>query len=226
MNRRTVALPLGAHVLTITATVGSGGEQVAELVAERLRLPVLDAVIVQRVAARLDLSIEEAIALDGHAPSRLLAALACSGLLGPSQEGLEAMTYVQARAMFQIEVERVVRCAAADGGVIVRRAAALVLSDHALALHVRLDASLAARIDNLMAVRGLDVAAAERALGRSDRDAATYARRVHRATIDDPRHYDVVLDPLALGVAHCAEAITDAAHRRWSLVAAPIVAPI
>jgi len=69
------------------------------------------------VANALEMRFDEALALDGRMPSPILTALACTGLIGPSQEGYEALQEVHALHRLQIEFARVIRDMAADGGV-------------------------------------------------------------------------------------------------------------
>ena len=210
------AAPLGAQVVTVASGVGCRGDDVAALVAAHLGLPLLDSIVVRRAAVALEMPVDEAMASDGLMPSPILTALACTGLLGPSQEGYEAMQHMHALARIQVEMARAIRDAAADGGVLVGRAGAMVLADHALALHVRLDTPPEARVTELVARRGVDANDAASIIRRSDRAAARYVRRAHRASIDDPAHYDLVLDPSALGCEHVAKVVVAEARRRWA----------
>lgn len=216
MVSRTPVAPLGAQVVTVASGVGCRGDDVAALVAAQLGLPLLDSIVVRRAAAALEMPVDEAMALDGLMPSPILTALACTGLLGPSQEGYEAMQHVHALARLQVEMARAIRDVAADGGVLVGRAGAMVLADYALALHVRLDTAPEARVTELVERRGVDANEAVSIIRRSDRAAARYARRAHRASIDDPAHYDLVLDPSTLGCEHVANVVVAEARRRWA----------
>jgi cytidylate kinase len=216
MALRIVAAQLGAQVITIASGVGCNGDQVAALVAARLRLPVLDTIVVRRAAIALDMRVEDAMALDGLVPSPIVTALACTGLLGPSEEGHDAFREVHAIARLQVEIAQAIRDAAADGGVVVGRAGAMVLADHALALHVRLDAPFYARVRRLVAEHGVDAGRAASLIRRTDRAEARYVRRAHRVAIDDPRLYDLILDPSTQSCERVANSIVTAAQRRWA----------
>jgi cytidylate kinase len=216
MARQTLGAPFGAQVVTVASGVGCCGDDVAALVAAQLGLPLLDSIVVRRAAAALDMPVDEAMALDGLMPSPILTLLACTGLLGPSQEGYEAMQHVHVLARLQVEMARAIRDVAADGGVLVGRAGAMVLADHALALHIRLDTPPEARVCDLVERRGVDANEVASIIRRSDRAAARYVRRAHRANINDDAHYDLVLDPSTLGCEHVANVIVTEARCRWA----------
>lgn len=133
-------------LVTISAPYGAGGGVIAPEVAERLGVPFLDRAIAGEVANRLDMSVAEVLEREdtvgtSHGIGKLLAGMASLGAIvgaaspDPGAEGEEAD-----EETFQREAERAVRELTETGdGVILGRAAALMLADRAGALHVRLD---------------------------------------------------------------------------------------
>jgi cytidylate kinase len=122
-------------------------------------------------------------------------------------------TAVDERA-YKDEAERVIRALAEQGGVILGRAAALVLADHPTALHVRLDASAGARARQAMRLSGLDERDARREQRDADRARDAYVKHFYGADPADPRHYHLVLDSTALDLETCARLVAAAARAR------------
>src|SRR5690242_10425429 len=124
-------------LVTISAPYGAGGSEIGPRLAERLGVPFLDRAIPTAVADRLAVPIEEALERDENASgllARLLAGFAPAaqavGGAPPPVEAIDDRDYLEA-------TEHVIRERAASGeGVILGRAAAIVLRDEPRALHV------------------------------------------------------------------------------------------
>lgn len=103
------------------------------------------------------------------------------------------------------------RQAATGRGVVLGRAAVIVLHDRPEVKRVRLDGPRERRIEQAMKLGQLDRPSAEAALARADRTHAEYTRQVYRADISDPSLYHVVLDSTALEPDACVDIIARAA---------------
>lgn len=238
------------YVVTISATYGAGGSAVGSSVAERLNVPFLDRAIPSEVAREIGCRFEDVLEHDDRAPTgfdRLLASAARlpSATLGSVDPMFIGATDSQGRLLFDEEfvehTERVIAKLASMGGVILGRAAAIVLADHEDALHVRLDGPRERRITQAATMRAaardevLDTAAdtpegsvtadpddpdaawrppTMRELDDNDRARAAYVRRFYRVNPDDPHHYHAVLDPTVLGLTTCADLIERLARER------------
>ncbi|GAA2163442.1 hypothetical protein GCM10009727_79840 [Actinomadura napierensis] len=130
--------------MTISAAFGARGDLVGPAVADRLALPFLDRAIPVQVAGEIGCTLEEALAHDGRAESGIGRILAGAARL--PNVALGAMdVYLPEQAILRPEefvehTERFIhRTAEHGGGVLLGRAAAIVLADHPGALHVRLD---------------------------------------------------------------------------------------
>jgi cytidylate kinase len=106
--------------------------------------------------------------------------------------------------------------AATGHGVILGRAAAIVLRGRPDVLRARLDGPPARRAAQAARVRGIELAEAERRVERIDRGQAEYTKRFYDADIHDPSLYDVVLDSTAIGLDTCVELLVIAARSRPS----------
>jgi cytidylate kinase len=202
-------------LVTLSALYGAGGSQVGPAVAERLRVPFVDRAIPTAVAERLAVPLRDAIEHDEAVGGWLLRALLSFGQAGPVLAGATPVPgQLLTEDAFRQATEQVLRERAADGGVILGRAAAIVLAGEPDALHVRLVGPVAARIEQGMRVEGVDRATAERHLEESDRARGSYVSHFYRADPADPSHYHLVIDSTAIPLDACAELIAAAARAR------------
>lgn len=204
-------------VVTLSATYGTGGSQIGPAVADALGVPFVDRAIPGTVAEQIGCSLEEALAHDGraeHGIGRVLAGAA--RLPNVAMGGMDA--YLPERALvpeeeFVAHTERVIReIAERGGGVILGRAAAVVLADHPGALHVRLDAPAGRRLALARRELGVDEREAQRVLEDNDRARTAYVRHFYRTDPADPRLYHVVLDSTRLPARTCVDLIAVAAR--------------
>jgi cytidylate kinase-like protein len=201
-------------VTTLSASYGAGGSHIGPRLAERLGLPFLDRVIPTSVAERLAVPLADALAHDDAVRSvleRLLlrfapAAQTFAGAL-PANELVDERSYLRC-------TEDIIRERAREGGVILGRAAAVVLGDDPHALHVRLDAPPERRIVQAMKFRGVDRDTAERELRETDRAREAYVQQFYGVDARDPALYHLVLDSTVLGIDTCLDLVVRAAGSR------------
>jgi Cytidylate kinase-like family len=198
--------------VTISASFGAGGSRVAPAVAERLGVEVLDRAIPARVAERLAVPLDDALAHD-EALGDAIGRLASSFALLPELAGALVQAGVLAGEDYRRETERIIVEHAASGEVVLGRAGALVLRDHPDALHVRLDGPPERRIAQAMGLGGLEKADAERMRRESDRAREAYVRHFYGADARDPALYHLVIDSTAIPLEIVAELIAIAATR-------------
>ena len=164
-----------APVVTLSASFGAGGSVVGPQVAEQLGLPFLDRAIPVAVAEALAVPMADVIAHDERRTSgfgRLFANLARAAALPDTEFGTVPTTTRaslgdQPEQAFRDQTERILhQVADTDGGVILGRAAAIVLRDATRRLHVRLDGPLDARVQRAVGLEGIDEDAGAQARGR------------------------------------------------------------
>jgi cytidylate kinase len=206
-------------LVTLSASYGAGGSRVAPELAQRLEVPLLDRVISVAVAERLAVSVDEGLAAEesiGSVLHRLTFGVAAAGVIwgGPANTVID-------EAAYRSETERVIwELAVAGSGVILGRAAAIVLRNDPRALHVRLDGPAARRIAQAMAAEGIDPQTAERRLAKTDRAREAYVGRLYRADPRDSGLYHLVIDSTVIPLEACVELIVDAARARTAASAA------
>jgi cytidylate kinase len=212
-----------APIVTLSASFGSGGSIIGPQVAERLDLPFHDRAIPVAVAEALAVPMTDVIAHDerrGSGVGRWFASLARAAaapdtVFTSPQMAANTALGDQPEEAFREETERVLRqIAATDGGVILGRAAGMVLRNHPHALHVRLDGPLEARVQRAMRFEGIDEARARKLLIETDRAREAYVKHFYKCDARDATQYHVVLDSTALELDLCVDLIVAAARPR------------
>jgi hypothetical protein len=205
------------HVVTISASYGAGGAFVGPAVAEKLGVPFLDRAIPVAVANDLRIPLEDALSREEQVQSwltRMLVAAApysAPWMIGtePPPGALLPDEHIHACT------ERAIRAAIREhGGVILGRAAAIVLRGHATALHVRLDGDPERRVRQAMSLLGVSEREARDAMARNDSARTAYVRHYYRTDPASPEHYHLVLDSTRIPPEDCTEIIVKAAEAR------------
>jgi cytidylate kinase len=199
-------------VVTLSASYGAGGSQIGPALAERLGVEFIDRAIPARVAERLAVSLDTALAHDeslGDAIGRFASTFA----MLPELAGALAQAGVPDGEDYRHHTEEIIREHAARGAVVLGRAGALVLRDHPGALHVRLHGSLERRIEQAMRREGIDRAAAEQLRRDADRAREAYVRHFYGADARDPALYHLVVDSTRLEPAAVVDLIAAAVRR-------------
>jgi hypothetical protein len=186
-------------------------------VAERLDLPFHDRMIPAQVAGRLGVPVEEAEANDEVVVGGLWRLLAGLGTMPDTVGGvLPAQGVPDARA-YREQTERVLTEIASPsgvGGVVLGRAAAIVLGDRPDALHVRLSGSRERRLAAAVARYGGSVDERRRELEANDRAREAYVRHFYRADASSPRYYHLIVNSTALSVDTVVDLVVTAARSR------------
>ena len=200
------AVPL---VITVSAPLGAGGDQVAQRLAGQLNLPFVDRAIPAAVAEQLSVPVASAQARDEQREPWALRLLASAAKTEPLF-GLEvAAIDFDDEDQFRLATEAALwKLAATTGGVILGRVGAVILARHPRAIHVRVVASRATRSRRVCEYGGLDEPAALRLIDRTDRARDAYAHHLYGADLNDPGLYDLIVATDKLGIDDAAEVVT------------------
>jgi cytidylate kinase len=201
--------------VTISSSFGAGGANIGPAVAAELGLKFYDRAIPVAVASELQIDQDEAIALDSKAPGRLerlLTALSTASLpIGVPEMPGDLMTSPN---RFKDATERVLhQIADSDGGVILGRAAMVVLAHRPDVLSVRLTGPAEARIARAIA-SGQDEATARAEQKSTDAARDAYAQAFYGVKQRDSALYHLLIDTTAFSDDACVKIVVQAARDR------------
>jgi cytidylate kinase len=208
----TAAAGPAVRLVTISATYGAGGSVVGPALADRLGLPFLQRVttseghVTQPVPCDEQMSAEEVKATPVH---RLLASFTQAMPAGPTHS--PPSTQHQDHHLRGHGEAGIRRLLAADGGVILGRAAAVVLGKNR-GYHVRLDGPAERRVIQGAAIEGIGEDEAQARLRVADKARTAYVRRLYRVDPADAALYHLVIDSTAMPLDTVIELILAAAR--------------
>src|SRR3954447_2061514 len=191
-------------LVTVSASYGAGGSEVAPALAERLGVRFVDRVVSPETAHRLAQAGNEGLFW------RLVRSISPAG--GLTAGSIHAERELNDRLTDRDSLEAALQEVAADGdAVILGRAGALALRNDPRALHVRLDGPREARVLRAMEIQAIDEATARQRLAETDRARERFVRDIYGLDPSDPGLYALVLDGTAFTTAACVEVIAVAA---------------
>lgn len=200
-------------LVALSAAYGAAGSEVGPLLAERLGVPFVDRAIPLEVARRLDVELPTAEEHDeqigGSFLKRILSGFIAHDAGAPVPVGPELTVGED----FRQATEQVILAQAATGkGVILGRAAVIVLRARPDVLRVRLDGPPERRAAQAARIGGIGLEEAEQALRRLDGAHAAYWSRFYGADIKDPSLYDLMIDSTVIEIDACVEILARAAR--------------
>jgi cytidylate kinase len=207
-------------ILTLSRLYGSGGSEVAALVAKRLGWSLLDNAVVDAVAARIGLSVAEVRDREERVPSlveRLTSAMAMG-----SQEWASPMAAAKRPTDEQlIEVTRhIIEEAIVRGPVVVvGRGAQAMLAERDDALHVFCYAPRKALIARTMQREGVGVEEATRLVDSTNKERDQWVRLHWERDRSAHENYDLSVNTDRLGIEGSAQLIVSAAKMRFAIQA-------
>ena len=207
-------------VITVSASYGAGGSVVAPALAGRLGVPFLQRVTTSQGhpaepgPCDEQLTEEEVKATPVH---RLLASFTQAMPAGPTQS--PPSTHHQDHHLRGHGEAGIGRLLAAGGGVILGRAAAVVLGK-SRGYHVRLDGPPARRVVQGAAIEGISEAEAQARLRAADKARIAYVRRLYRTDPADSSLYHLVIDSTAIPLDTVTELVLAGARAHHAALAA------
>jgi CMP/dCMP kinase len=206
-------------VVTISRLYGSGGSEVAALVAKDLGWSLLDNAIVDAVAARLGIAPSEVAAREERVPS-LVQRIVETMALG-SHEWLSPLAQAKQDPTDEQLVEvahHIVDEAIARGPlVLVGRGAQSILADRSDALHVFCYAPRGALIARSMERDRLDEHAASKLVDDTNSRREQWVKKHWGRSWRDHSNYHLSVNTDWLGIQGAAELIVIAARKRFAL---------
>jgi cytidylate kinase len=200
------------RLITVSASYGTGGSVVAPALAKRLGLPFLQRVTTSEGhpaepgPCDEQLTEEELKATPIH---RLFASFTQAMPVGPTVSPPSA--HHQDQRLRGHGEAGILRLMAGGGGVILGRAAAVVLGKDR-GFHVRLDGPPDRRVVQGAVVEGISEEQARARLRAADKARTAYVRRLYRTDPADPALYHLVVDSTAMPLEVVIELVLAAAR--------------
>jgi cytidylate kinase len=187
------------HNICISREAGAGGSALARMVSDRLGWKVYDEELIEAIAHRMEVSIDEVRALDEQAPSMV------QDWLLPLREEY----YAPQEAYLDHLAKLIEAIGRAGESILVGRGGGFMLPRETT-LSLRVIAPVKVRAQRLAERMGVSVRTARRAARDLDRRRAQFDRTMHRANPSDPHNFDMVLDTASLSLEIAAEVIVRA----------------
>jgi CMP/dCMP kinase len=210
-------------VITISRQYGSGGNKIAERVAELLNYPLFDRRFIAQIASSAGMSDTEIVdySEESYNPKSFLKQL--SSLLGQRDvvaevatverdiDGRNVQTRLQLDEMDAMDMLKMAVIGAAEKGnvVIVGRGAQVILREMADTFHVRMIAPMPHRMHRLEMYEHLSYNEAWNLAQERDKANVEYMQRFFNEHPDNPALYDMVLNTSCFTVDTAAEAIIE-----------------
>lgn len=221
-------------VVALARQVGSGGQSIAALLAQRMGYRFVGRRELRAIArergldlpqAFVDFADEDRLALDAPDAAGLYLSygelefgdalrgvIQASPTAGSPGSLLDRMAR-ERRAVFLLVQGLVYEVAAQDRVVLVGGGSQLILAGVPGVLRVKIIAPEVVRVARLAASRGLSVEAAQAAVRRGDEEQRSYNRAVFDADWDDPLLWDLVINTEHWDVEGVCDIIEGAAHQ-------------
>ena len=202
-------------IVTISASYGAGGAEVAPAVAERLGLTFHDRATPGGGAGGLGGRGPAPAPNDETVVRGLWRLVASLGTMPDPVGGVMPTSSLPDERAYRQQTERILaEVADTGGGVVLGRAAALVLGERPDALHVRLDGPPDRRLAAAVARSGRPEDEVRVDLEANDRSREAYVRHFYRCNPASARHYHLVVDSTAVSLDTVVDLVVLAARDR------------
>jgi len=201
-------------VVTVSRELGSGGNQVVDLLCERLGYCRVDKTMLSEIAAEAGVDVKAVLTKERDVAAK-------PRLISDQMTSLysrQPAAFGQGRGMDDQTYQRIVRetmqkYAREEDAVIVGRGGQIILRDWPNTLHVHLYAAPEQRVQNLIARYGITKLDAQRRIERSDEQKRLYIRNLHKnANWKDLKYYHLAIDSGRIPAKAVVELVVTAAN--------------
>ena len=194
--------PEDSVVVTITRQLGSGGAEIGRMVAQESGLRYVDQQIINEVARRLGVQVQQAARLDEYTAGvaeHILDALQRSSpftanyqmMFGPQQHRAGQFNEF---AYLHLTQKVILELATQGNALIIGRGSQFLLHGTPRTLHIYVFAPLPHRIENVMKRSQIDRARAEQLIEQRDYAYDSYLRRYYGADGHQPDLYHLLIN--------------------------------
>jgi len=200
-------------VITISRELGSGGDEVADFLCQKLGYCRMDKDMLSQIAAEAGVDVEAVLAKERDVTRRpKLVSSDMTSLYRKDPSAFGKQDAIDDQTYARVVRETMEKYAQEGNVVIVGRGGQMILRDWPGVLHVHLYASVEVRVQRLVERLGISEAEAQRRIERSDEQKRQYIRLVHQnASWKNLKYYHLAVDTSRISPQIAAELITLAA---------------
>jgi cytidylate kinase len=215
-------------VITIRGQLGSGAPEIGKLVAEKLHFDYVDREIIEQVAKRIH-STERGIETKEMPPSRLIDKIeealmyssANSGPLG-NQIGILDSDIPLDDDQYLAGLDSVIKELAKGNSIVIRgRGSQFILNNYPGSFHLFTVAPLEIRIKRVMEATNQGEDSARKEIERFDYSRRKFIKRYFKADLENPVHYDLVINTEYLSYENAASIVLYALSHKELVVSVP-----
>jgi cytidylate kinase len=200
-------------VITISRELGSGGDEIADLLCQELGYCRIDKDLLTKIAEEAGVDVEAVLSKERavtRRPKLVSSDMTSLYRKDPSafgrQDAIDDQTYAR------VVRETMEKYAQKGDAIIVGRGGQMILQDWPTALHVHLYAPVEVRVRRLVERLDISEAEAQRRIERSDEQKRQYIRLVHQnANWKNLKYYHLAIDTGRIPPQIAAQMITLAA---------------
>jgi cytidylate kinase len=183
-------------VITISRELGSEGDQVADVLCEKLGYCRVDKSVLSRIAEESGVDVKAVLEKERTVAQKpKLISDQMTSLYGRAPGAFERKSELDDKTYDRVIREAMEHYAQDGNAVIIGRGGQVILRDWPGALHVHLYAPLEARVERLMKRGGTSELEAKRRIQASDEQKRQYFRHMlHNANWKDLKHYHLAID--------------------------------
>lgn len=183
-------------IVSVGREFGSGGHAIAELVSEKLGIPLYDNDLIADVAEKMRMNHDE-IAKYNEQPRKRLISRTVRGYSNSIEENIAQMQFDFLRK----------KAAEGESFVVVGRCAETILKDNPSLVSLFILADKQAKTDRIMNIHGISAEKAALLMEKKDKDRKAYHDAYCPLHWGDPRLYDLCVNSTRLGIEKTADFI-------------------
>lgn len=201
-------------VISIGRQIGSGGKEIAELVADRLQIPVYDKKLLEVAAQESGLDTSAFEKADEKESSSFLGGIIA---LRDNVTSYFMGSSFDSDRLFQIQSEAIHSIAEKEACIIVGRCSEYVLRDHPSILSIFITADRNDRMERIMKKEKLDAENAAEYMEKGDKRRKSYHDYYAATEWGVASSYELCINSSRLGIQGTADFIVEYVRRRFGI---------
>ncbi len=185
-------------VITIGRQLGSGGKEIAEMLARELNIKLYDKTLLQEASRESGIDATVFEMADERESGSIFGSL--FSIHGSISEFMPGESYLDSNKLFEIQSETIRNIAENESCIIVGRCAEYVLRDHPSKISIFVTADYPDRVARIMHNRALEQEAAADFIEKGDKKRRSYHDYYATTNWGEARCYDICVNSSRLGL--------------------------